>query len=108
MEFRVKTDDVKKRYREYEIAGDISVQNIEQLVDGMRGCVQDCDELHVDLRQITGFDAAAFQFFISLKNSFVRDRKKLRVSCKLDPAVAQLLANCGIPDLAATLSIGDD
>ncbi len=108
MEFRLKTDDVKRRLREYEVSGDISVQNIESLVDGMRDCVAECDELVVDLRQITGFDAAAFQFFISLKNSFIRDKKKMRVTCSLDPAVSQLLANCGISDLAQMLSIEED
>lgn len=105
MEFRLKTDDVKRRYREYEVSGDISVQNIEALVEGMRDCVAECDELVVNLNQITGFDVAAFQFFVSLKNSFIRDKKKLRVTCSLDSGVEQLLANCGVSDLAEALSV---
>jgi len=105
MEFRLKIDDPNRRYREYEVAGDVSIQNIEALVEAMGDCVSECDELSISLVGITDFDVAAFQFFMSLKNSFVRDKKKMTVVCDLSPEVAQLLANCGIGDLGATLSI---
>jgi ABC-type transporter Mla MlaB component len=106
MEVKIKADDVKKRYREYEISGDISVQNIEDLSQKMKNCTQDCDELNISLTKITGFDTAAFQFFYALKNSFIRDRKKLTVSCNLSSETAQLLKNCGISDLSSVLSYG--
>ena len=104
MEVKIKVDDVKKHYREYEISGDISVQNIEELSQKMKNCVQDCEEINIALSKITSFDTAAFQFFYALKNSFIRDRKKLTVSCDFSPETAQLLRNCGFDDLSAVLS----
>jgi ABC-type transporter Mla MlaB component len=108
MEYKLKTDDVKRRYREYDVTGDVSVQNIEPLVDEMKDCVASCDELCINLVGITEFDTAALQFFYAVKNSFVRDRKKLRVTCDLSPEVSQLLANCGVSDLAQVLSFSMD
>ncbi len=104
MEFRLKIDDPGRRYREYEVSGDVLIQNIESLVDAMKDCVVECDELAISLTGITDFDVAAFQFFMSLRNSFVRDKKKVTVSCDITPEVQQLLQNCGISDLAAALS----
>ena len=106
MEYRLKTDDVKRRFREYEVTGDVSVQNIEPLVAEMKDCVSSCDELAISFVGITEFDIAALQLFYSVKNSFVRDRKTMRVTCDLAPEVAQLLANCGVGDLAKVLSFG--
>jgi anti-anti-sigma regulatory factor len=105
MEVKIKSEDVKTRTREYEISGEISVQNIDELAAKMRDCVSACDNLTVNLRQITGFDVAAFQFFYSLKNSFIRDKKKLTVKSDLSKETAQLLQNCGIRDLSSVLSI---
>ena len=105
MEVKIKSEDVKNRTREYEISGDISVQNIDLLAAKMKDSVASCDVLTVNLKQITGFDVAAFQFFYSLKNSFVRDKKKLTVKCGLSNEVSQLLSNCGIKDLADVLSV---
>ncbi|MBQ3656712.1 MAG: STAS domain-containing protein [Bacteroidales bacterium] len=104
MEVKIKSEDVKNRKREYEISGDISVQNIDLLAAKMKDAVSACDVLTVNLKQITGFDVAAFQFFYSLKNSFIRDKKCLTVKCGLSNEVSQLLLNCGIKDLAETLS----
>ena len=106
MEYKLKTDDVKRRFREYEVSGEVSVQNLEPLVEEMKDCVSSCDELSINLVGITEFDTSALQFFYAVKNSFVRDRKKLRVSCDLAPEVSQLLANCGVTDLAHVLSFG--
>ncbi|MBO7438929.1 MAG: STAS domain-containing protein [Bacteroidales bacterium] len=106
MEYKLKTDDVKRRFREYEVSGDVSVQNLEPFVEEMKDCVSSCDELSINLVGITEFDTSALQFFYAVKNSFVRDRKKLRVSCDLAPEVSQLLANCGVTDLAHVLSFG--
>lgn len=108
MEWKLKTDDVKKHYREYDISGDISVQNIEVLVDEMKTCITDCDHLVLNFRGITGFDTAAFQFFYSLKNSFVRDKKKLVANCNLSAEVKQLLKNVGIEDLAQVISFDSE
>jgi ABC-type transporter Mla MlaB component len=106
MEYRLKTDDVKRRYREYEITGDVSVQNIEPLMEEMKDCVASCDEVAFSFVGITEFDTAALQLFYSVKNSFVRDKKKVRVTCDLSPEVATLLGNCGVDDLAKVLSFG--
>ena len=106
MEYKLKTDDVKRRFREYEVSGDVSVQNIEPLVAEMRDCMASCDELCINLVGITEFDTAALQFFYAVKNSFVRDRKKIRITCDLAPEVSQLLSNCGVSDLAQVLSFG--
>ncbi|MBQ4408364.1 MAG: STAS domain-containing protein [Bacteroidales bacterium] len=106
MEYKLKTDDVKRRFREYEVSGDVTVQNLEPLVAEMKDCVSSCDELCINLVGITEFDTSALQFFYAVKNSFVRDRKKLRVTCDLAPEVSQLLANCGVTDLAHVLSFG--
>ncbi|MBQ1698574.1 MAG: STAS domain-containing protein [Bacteroidales bacterium] len=106
MEYKLKTDDVKRRYREYEITGDVSVQNIEPLMAEMKDSVASCDELVINLTGITEFDTAALQLFYSIKNSFVRDKKRLQVTCDLAPEVSQLLGNCGIVDLAKVLSFG--
>lgn len=108
MEYKLKVDDVKKHYREYEMSGDISVQNLESLVLEFKGCIADCDELLINMKKISGFDTAAFQFFYSLKNSFIRDKKKLTVNAELLPEVSQLLSNCGIGNLSEVLSIKDD
>ena len=108
MEYKLKTDDVKRRFREYEVTGDVSVQNIEPLIGEMKESVASCDELCINLVGITEFDTAALQFFYAVKNSFVRDRKKLRVTCDLSPEVTQLLANCGVSDLAQVLSFNMD
>ena len=86
------------------MTGDVSVQNIEPLIGEMKESVASCDELCINLVGITEFDTAALQFFYAVKNSFVRDRKKLRVTCDLSPEVTQLLANCGVSDLAQVLS----
>ncbi len=104
MEFRLKIDDPNRRCREYEVTGDISIQNVETLVDALKDCVAECDELSFSLVGITDFDVAAFQLFMSLRNSFVRDKKKFTVSCDLSPEVEQLLSNCGISNLAEALS----
>ena len=106
MEYKLKTDDVKRRYREYDVTGDISVQNIEPLLGEMKDCVASCDELCINLVGITEFDTSALQLFYAVKNSFVRDKKTMRVTCDLAPEVAQLLANCGVGDLAKVLSFG--
>lgn len=106
MEYKLKTDDVKRRYREYDVTGDVSVQNIEPLMAEMKDCVASCDELCVNLVGITEFDTSALQLFYAVKNSFVRDRKKFRVTCDLAPEVTQLLSNCGVSDLAQVLSFG--
>ncbi|MCQ2253632.1 MAG: STAS domain-containing protein [Bacteroidales bacterium] len=108
MEYTIKTDDVKGRFREYEISGDISVQNIEQLMESMSDCVEKCDSMTINLNQITGFDTAAFQFFCSLRNSFDRDKKTLKVHCTLSQETAQLLSNCGISDLPKFLSTQEE
>jgi ABC-type transporter Mla MlaB component len=108
MEYKLKTDDVKRRYREYEISGDVSVKSIEPLLGEMKDSVASCDELVVNFVGITEFDTSALQFFYAVKNSFVRDKKKLRVTCDLAPEVSQLLANCGVSDLAGVLSIKNE
>ena len=108
MEYKLKTDDVKRRYREYEVSGDVSVKSIESLLGEMKECVASCDELVVNFVGITEFDVSALQLFYAVKNSFVRDKKKLRVTCDLAPEVSQLLANCGVSDLAGVLSIKDE
>ena len=108
MEYKLKTDDVKRRYREYEISGDVSVKSIEPFLGEMKDSVASCDELVVNFVGITEFDTSALQFFYAVKNSFVRDKKKLRVTCDLAPEVSQLLANCGVSDLAGVLSIKDE
>ncbi|MBQ3690001.1 MAG: STAS domain-containing protein [Bacteroidales bacterium] len=105
MEFKIKTDDVKKHYREYDISGDVSVQNIEDILSEMKNTITECDSLRINLNRITGFDTAALQFFYSLKNSFIREKKKFTVHCDLSEQVKQLLHNCGIDDLAKVLSI---
>ncbi len=106
MEFKLKTDDVKKRYREYDVTGDVSVQNIEPLLAEMKDCVAHCDELTVNFVAVTEFDTSALQMFYSIKNSFVRDKKKFKVTCDLAPEVVKLLSNCGVDDLAKVLSAG--
>ena len=108
MEYKLKTDDVKRRYREYEISGEISVQNIEPLLDEMKNCVTSCDELALNFVGVTEFDTSALQLFYAIKNSFIRDKKKLRVTCDLSPEVKQLLANCGVYDLAGVLSVSGE
>jgi ABC-type transporter Mla MlaB component len=108
MEYKLKTDDVKRRYREYEISGEISVQNIEPLLDEMKNCVASCDELALNFVGVTEFDTSALQLFYAIKNSFIRDKKKLRVTCDLSPEVKQLLANCGVYDLAGVLSVSGE
>ena len=59
MEYKLKTDDVKRRFREYEVSGDVSVQNLEPLVEEMKDCVSSCDELSINLVGITEFDTSA-------------------------------------------------
>ncbi|MCR5454736.1 MAG: hypothetical protein K6F33_07105 [Bacteroidales bacterium] len=105
MEYKLKTDDVKRRYREYDISGDISVKSVETLFDEMKDCIASCDELSINFVDVSEFDISALQFFYALKNSFVRDKKKLHVTCDLSPDAAQLLANCGVADLAGVLSV---
>ncbi len=105
MDVKLKAEDSKKRMREYDISGEITLQTIEELSLKLKDCVISCDDLTINLKQITGFDVAAFQFFYSLKNSFIRDKKKLLVNCSLSEEVTQLLKNCGIEDLKSVLSI---
>lgn len=105
MEYKLKTDDVKRRYREYDISGDISVKSIESLLSEMKDCVASCDEVAINFVDISEFDISALQFFYAVKNSFVRDKKTLRITCDLAPEAAQLLANCGVADLASVLSV---
>ncbi len=105
MEYKLKTDDVKRRYREYDISGDISVKSVESLLGEMKDCIVSCDELSINFVDVSEFDISALQFFYALKNSFVRDKKKLRITCDLTPEASQLLANCGVADLASVLSV---
>jgi len=105
MEFKLKTNDVKNRFREYDISGDITVQNIEPLMAEMADCVKECDDLAINLVQVGSFDTSALQLFYSIKNSFIRDKKKLKVTCNLSAEAEQLLANCGVTELDKLLSI---
>lgn len=105
MEFKVKIDDVKNRRREYEIKGEISLQNMENLVEEIKNSLPKYDDFTLNLKSLTGFDTAAFQFFYSLKNSCVRDKKKLKVTCETDENTTKLLENCGITNLSQVLSI---
>ncbi len=107
MEFKVKIDDVKNRHREYEIKGEISLQNIENLVEEMKNCLPKYDDITLNLKEITGFDTAAFQFFYSIKNSCIRDKKRLKVTCEIDNDTSKLLENCGITNLSKILSISE-
>ncbi|MCQ2975693.1 MAG: hypothetical protein MJ211_12900 [Bacteroidales bacterium] len=105
MEIKLKIDDQKNHRREYDISGDISLQNINIIVDDFKKVLPDCTDLTINLKNITGFDTAAFQLFYSIKNSFIRDKKKYKVTCSINEETQTVLNHSGIDNLAAILSI---
>ncbi|MBR4215874.1 MAG: anti-sigma factor antagonist [Bacteroidales bacterium] len=105
MEIKLKINDVKNHRCEYDITGEISVQNVSTIMEEFAKTLSDCTDLTINLRKTDGFDTAAFQMFYSVKNSFVRDKKQLKVTCDLSEDTAALLAHCGINNLAEVLSI---
>jgi len=105
MEIKLKVNDVKSHKCEYDIIGEISVQNVSAIMDELSKILPDCTDLTINLKKTDGFDTAAFQMFYSIKNSFVRDKKQLKVTCDLNDDTATLLSHCGIENLAEVLSI---
>lgn len=105
MEIKLRNNDIKNHKCEYDITGDISVQHVGEIMEEFAKTLPDCTSLVINLKKIEGFDTAAFQLFYSVKNSFVRDKKQLKVTCDLNDDTAALLAHCGIENLAEVLSI---
>ena len=105
MDIKLKINDVKNHRCEYDISGEISVQNVKTIMDEFSKTLPDCTDLTINLKKTEGFDTAAFQMFYSVKNSFVRDKKQLKVTCELSDETATLLSHCGLNDLASVLSI---
>ncbi len=105
MDIKLKINDVKNHKCEYDITGEISVQNVSAIMAEFAKTLPDCTDLTINLRKTDGFDTAAFQMFYSIKNSFVRDKKQLKVTCELSDETTALLSHCGINNLAEVLSI---
>jgi ABC-type transporter Mla MlaB component len=84
----------EKNVRIY-LGGDLSVNNLEDLVDKLKQVEKDFNEFEINISELTSFDLASIQLLISLKKTAERHKKKMKFKIELPKESWELIETTG-------------
>ena len=94
-----KGDKVARLY----LAGDLSVNNLNDMVVKFREAEKDYDHIEINLGEIVAFDLATIQLLISMKKTCLRHKKKLNFNIDISNDLLKLLSITGFSNIIKSL-----
>ena len=94
-----KGDNVAKLY----MAGDLSVNNLNEIVTKFREAEKEYDNLEVNIGDVVAFDIAAIQLLLSLKKTCLRHKKKISFNIDIPKDIMKLINITGFSNIIKSL-----
>ncbi|RLD63277.1 MAG: hypothetical protein DRI95_11935 [Bacteroidetes bacterium] len=94
-----KGDKVARLY----LAGDLSVNNLNDMVVKFREAEKDYDNIEINLNEIVAFDLATIQLLVSTKKTCLRHKKKVNFNIDISNELMKLLNITGFASIIKSL-----
>jgi len=77
LKFKIQTPKKGDKIARLYLAGDLSVNNLNDMVIKFREAEKDYDNIEINLAEVAAFDLATMQLLISMKKTCLRHKKKI-------------------------------
>ena len=94
-----KGDKVARLY----MAGDLSVNNLNEIVAKFKEAEKEYDNLEVNVGDVVAFDLAVIQLLISLKKTCLRHKKKIAFNLDIPKDIMKLINITGFSNIIKSL-----
>ena len=94
-----KGDKVARLY----LSGDLSVNNLNDMVVKFREAEKDYDSIEINLNDIVAFDLATIQLLVSTKKTCLRHKKKVNFNIDISKELMKLLKITGFASVIKSL-----
>lgn len=102
----LKVDD-SKREGLLTIEGELTIQRATEFMNALIKALNTVDVLKIHLNNVTGFDLASLQLFLSANRTAIKNNKKLGISGNFTDALKKTVRDAGFMHLIRWKGLND-
>ena len=103
LKFKIQAPKKGDKIARLYLAGDLSVNNLDDMVVKFREAEKDYDNIEVNLGDVAAFDLATIQLLMSMKKTCVRHKKKVDFNIDISKDLTKLINLTGFSNIIKSL-----
>lgn len=103
LKFKIQSPKKGDKVTRLYLAGDLSVNNLNDMIVKFREVEKDFDNIEINLGEVVAFDLATIQLLISMKKTCLRHKKKVNFNIDISNDLTKLLNITGFSNIIKSL-----
>ena len=103
LKFKIQAPKKGDKIARLYLAGDMSVNNLSDMVIKFREAEKDYDNIEINLGEVAAIDLATIQLLMSMKKTCLRHKKKVNFNIDISKDLTKLINITGFSNIVKSL-----